>query len=70
MRTVDQAVLDRLIFFLLDSPLRGRVYGKLESVKQQKMCQQRQQQKNLQQRNLQQRQQLLKKQQKNKLIQI
>ena len=35
MRTVDQAVLDRLIFFL-DSPLGGRVYGKLESVKQQK----------------------------------
>ena len=29
MRTVDQAVLDRLIFFL-DSPLRGRVFGKLE----------------------------------------
>ena len=29
MRTVDQAVLDRLIFFL-DSPLGGRVYGKLE----------------------------------------
>ena len=29
MRTVDQAVLDRLIFFL-DSPLRVRVYGKLE----------------------------------------
>ena len=36
MRTVDQAVLDRLIFFLLDSPLRVRVYGKLESVEQQK----------------------------------
>ena len=36
MRTVDQAVLDRLIFFLLDSPLRVRVYDKLESVKQQK----------------------------------
>ena len=30
MRTVDQAVLDRLIFFLLDSPLRVRVYDKLE----------------------------------------